>query len=164
MENNKRFLLLLMLLPWLSVPFLGKKSFKRFSLAAMLISVVFAIQSVISHRRGWWRVYPKLIPNVIGEFPFIVGPFYVGAMWILKFTYGKFFRYLLLNLGVDFFHIYIFVTWLKSQGIAALIRLKNYQALLLFKLNAILMYGFQTINHKKINQKKPKTLLKRIFS
>lgn len=163
MENKKRFLLIMMLLPWLSTPFIGKKAIKRFSLAAMLIGLVVSAQSVIAHKRAWWRVYPQLIPNVIPEIPFIAGPFYVGSLWILKYTFGKFLRYTLVNLAVDSFHIYIFVDWLKRLGIASLIRLKRYQALLLFSFNAVVMYGFQLLVDKKLNPQKTKSLIKRIL-
>lgn len=164
MENKKKFLLIVMILPWLSVPFLGKMAIKRFSLTGVFIGILFALQSVLAHKRVWWRVYPNLHPKLMGETPFIIGPFFVGALWILKYTYGKFLRYTFINLGVDFFHIYIFVNWLKNQGIASLIRLKNYQALLLFSANAAIMYGFQFLIDKKVNPQKPKSFIKRIFS
>jgi hypothetical protein len=163
MDNKKKFLLVIMLLPWLTVPFLGKQTVKRFSLTSLFIGLLFGAQSVYANRKGWWRVYPKLIPNVINETPFIVGPFFVGAIWILKYTYGKFLRYTFLNIGVDFFHIFIFVKWLQKVGIASLIRLKDYQALILFSANAGIMYGFQWLIDKKVNPK-PKSFIKRILS
>lgn len=164
MENNKRFLLAMMLLPWLTFPFLGKKAVKRFSITSLFIGVVVVIESLIAHKRGWWRIYERLHPKIMGELPFIVGPFYIGAIWILKFTFGKFLRYSFLNLGIDTFHIYVFVKWLKSMGIVSLIRLKNYQALMMFTFNALIMYGFQLLIDKKVNPKRPTTVLKRIFS
>jgi hypothetical protein len=163
MDNKKKLLLFIMLLPWLTVPFLGKQAIKRFSFTSLFISLLFGAQSVYAHKKGWWRVYPKLFPNVIGETPFIIGPFFVGAIWILKYTYGKFLRYTFINLGVDFFHLYVFVTWLNKMGIASLIRLKNNQALLLFSANATVMYGFQWLIDKKVNPK-PKSFIKRILS
>ncbi|MEW9050815.1 MAG: hypothetical protein AB2392_06635 [Neobacillus sp.] len=164
MEHKKRFLLAVIVLPWLTVPFLGKKAFKRFSLTALFICGMFGVQSVIAHKRGWWRVYPKLFPNMIGEFPFMIGPFFVGALWILKFTFGRFLRYTLLNLAVDYFHIYFFVAWLKRMGVASLIRLKNYQAYSLFTINAVLMYGFQMVVEKWRARKHPKTFIEKLFS
>lgn len=164
MDSKKKYLLVIMLLPWLTVPFLGKKAIKRFSITSLFIGLVVGAQSVYAHKKGWWRVYPQLFPNMISELPFIIGPFYVGAIWILKFTYGKFLRYTLLNLGVDTFHIYIFAVWLRRMGIASLIRLKNYQGLLLFSVNAFIMYGFQRLIDKKVNPEKPKSLIKRILS
>ena len=164
MNYRKLILLAITVLPWLSFPFLGKQAIKRFTFASIFAGVLILIQSVIAYNRGWWKVYTRLIPNVMGEVPFVIGPFYIGALWILKLTYGKFMRYSLTNLGVDFFHIYVFVAWLKKLGIAALIRLKNYQALLLFTANALAMYGFQFFIDKKINPKKKKSLIKRIFT
>lgn len=164
MGTNKKLLLVIMLLPWLSFPLLGKATIKRFSLTASFIGLLFAIQSLIAHRRGWWRVYERLFPNVIGEIPFIIGPFYIGSLWILKYTFGKFLRYTLLNLAIDFFHIYAFVAWLEKMGIAGLIRLKNTQALLLFSFNALLMYGFQLVVDKKVNPNKPRWVLKKFLS
>lgn len=164
MENNKKILWLLMLLPWLTVPFLGKNTMKRFSLTSLFMGGVVVLQSILSRQRGWWTVYSKLHPKVMGEIPFIVGPFFVGAVWILKFTYGKFLRYTFLNLVVDFFHIYIFEGWLKKMGIASLLRLKRYQALILYTFSAFMMYGFQFLIDKKVNPPRPKSFIKRIFS
>jgi hypothetical protein len=163
MNNKKKFVLVVMLLPWLTVPFIGKNAMKRFSLTSIVIGLLFGAQSIYAHKKGWWRVYTQLFPKTMGEVPFIVGPFFVGAIWILKFTYGKFIRYTLVNLGIDFFHIFIFVKWLQRVGIASLIRLKEYQALLLFSANAAIMYGFQRLIDKKVNPKKPKSFIKRIL-
>jgi hypothetical protein len=164
MKFRKLLLVVTMLLPWLSIPFIGKNAIKRFSLTGVFICLVFGFQCVVAEKRGWWRVYQRLFPSGMAEIPFIVGPFFVGALWILKYTYGKFLRYTFLNLGVDTFHIYIFVSWLKKMGIASLIRLKNYQALLLLTINAVVMYGFQFLIDKKVNPVKPKSWIKRILS
>ncbi|MFP7298853.1 hypothetical protein [Neobacillus niacini] len=164
MNNKRKYILVIMLLPWLTVPFIGKKAMKRFSLTAAFIGLLFGLQSVYANKKGWWRVHTRLFPNVLGEIPFIIGPFFVGSIWILKFTFGKFLRYTLINLGVDFFHIYIFVNWLHRVGIASLIRLKEYQALILFTANAAIMYGFQWLIDKKVSPEKTKSLIKRILS
>jgi hypothetical protein len=164
MNNKRKYVLVIMLLPWLTVPFIGKKAMKRFSLTSIFIGLLFGLQSVYAHKKGWWRVYPQLFPNVIGEVPFIVGPFFVGSIWILKFTFGKLLRYTLINLGVDFFHFFVLVKWLQRMGIASLIRLKDYQALVLFSANAAIMYGFQWLIDKKVNPVKTKSLIKRILS
>jgi hypothetical protein len=164
MNNKRKYVLVIMLLPWLTVPFIGKKAMKRFSLTSIFIGLLFGLQAVYANKRGWWRVYTQLFPNVMGEVPFIIGPFFVGVIWILKFTFGKFLRYTLINLGVDIFHIYVFIRWLQRMGIASLIRLKDYQALVLFSANAAIMYGFQWLIDKKVNPKKPTSLIKRILS
>ncbi|MEH7179848.1 hypothetical protein [Neobacillus vireti] len=164
MDFRRKLLLVIMILPWLTVPFLGRQALKRFSLTSLFIGILFGGQCVYAHRKSWWRVYPKIFPNSMAEIPFIAGPFFVGAIWILKYTYGKFLRYTFLNLGVDFFHVYIFVAWLKKLGVVSLIKLKEYQALLLLTVNAVVMYGFQWLIDSKVAPNKTKSLLTRIFS
>ena len=153
MNRNKLLLLTVMFLPWLTVPFLGKKTIKRFSLSAMFICLVVTGESVLANKRRWWRVFERINPNVMGEIPFIAGPFFIGSIWILKLTYGNFLRYFSVNFIVDTLFVYP-VIWLQERmGIASLIRLKHYQMLLLFLFKAVLMYGFQAIfgqnQHKK---------------
>ena len=162
MRKNKMILFAMMVLPWLSLPLLGKLSFKRFYPGALFISVWVAVESIVAKKRMWWRIYERTIPQVIGEMPFILGPFFVGSLWILKFTFGNFFRYLFLNLLLDTFFAFPGVYILRKLGIASLVRLKPYQMVLLFMCKSVLMYGFQS----KVNglRKKPKSLFKKLFS
>jgi hypothetical protein len=143
MKNNKMFLLAMMILPWLSVPFIEKRTFRRFLPGALFICIWVAVESIIAKKRVWWRFSEKLIPNAMGEIPFIVGPFFIGSLWILKFTFGKFLRYFIVNLIVDVLFIYPGIHFLKNIGIVSLVRLKHYQMLLIFLAKSVLMYGFQ---------------------
>jgi hypothetical protein len=161
MKHNKLFLLVLMLVPWLSVPMLGKRNFKRFLPGAFFMVVWIAVESILAKRRAWWRFHEKLIPNSMGELPFLLGPFLIGSIWILKFTFGNFFRYLIVNLVTDFLFVYPGMFALKRMGIISLVRLKHYQMGILFMAKAVLMYGFQAIAEKFT--KKPKSLIRRIL-
>ena len=162
MKYNKMFLLVIMLLPWLSVPFLGKRTFKRFYPGALFIGALIIVESSIAKRRVWWRFYEKLIPNIIGEMPLLIGPFFVGSLWILKFTFGKFFRYLFLNIVTDSLFVYPGALILKKWGIVSLVRMRNYQLLLLCLAKSVLMYGVQSLIEKI--RRKPKSLIQRLFS
>lgn len=148
MRNNKMILLVMMILPWLTVPFLGKRTIQRFYPGALFICVWVFFESIIAEKRSWWRMYEKLIPNVIGEMPLIIGPFFVGSLWILKFTFRNFIRYFFLNLIVDILFIYPGIFMLKRLGIASLVRLKPYQMLSIFMSKSVLMYGFQGLMDK----------------
>jgi len=89
-----------------------------------------------------------------GIVPFLWGPFIVGSLWILKLTYGKFIKYIILNLIVDSIFTYFLVSWLRKLGIASLVRLKKYQLSLLFFLKSLLLYGFQFIKEESIKNVK----------
>ncbi|MDR4945522.1 hypothetical protein [Neobacillus cucumis] len=161
MKYNKWILLVMMLVPWLSLPMLGKRNFKRYLPGAIFVIVWISVESIVAKRRAWWRFYEKLIPNVMGELPLLFGPFFIGSIWILKFTFGKFFRYLLVNLVMDVLFSYPGMYVLKRMGIASLVRLKHYQMAILFMAKSVLMYVVQMIAEK--GRKKPKSLIKRLL-
>ena len=162
MKQNKLFLLAMMLIPWLSLPLLGKRSFKRFYPGALFIFVWVLFESYFAKKRLWWRFYEKIIPKTMGELPFMIGPFFVGSLWILKFTFGNFFRYLLLNLILDTLFAFPGMIALRRMGIVSLVSMKHYQMGLLFFIKSVIMYGFQSMIEKM--RKKPKSLIQKIFA
>ncbi|MBT2757015.1 hypothetical protein J7E71_13790 [Mesobacillus foraminis] len=148
MKPQKIYLALLVA-PWLSIPFLGMKVFRRFFPAALFICLVVVGETIVARKRVWWWFYKKLNKNLIGEAPLIAGPFLVGSQWILKFTYGKFLTYLAANLLVDSFFVYVVINWFKQIGYAALVRLQKGQLLMIFLFKALLLYAFQFIKEKR---------------
>lgn len=148
MKFSKLLLLIMFIIPWFTLPMLGIKSIKRFLPASIFISLIVTLESIFAKKRKWWWWYERLHPNLQGGFPLTWGPFLIGSMWILKLTYGKFFIYLISNFLVDTLFTYPFVTFLKKQGIASLVRLKKYQLSLLFFFKSLLLYGFQILKEK----------------
>lgn len=148
MKYSKSFLSLLLILPWITLPLLGKDAVKRFLPASVFISLVVKVESIIAKRRKWWWFYEKINPKLSGEFPLIWGPFLVGSMWILRLTYGKFFTYLISNLIVDSLFVYPFTSFCKRLGLFSLVRLKKIQLSLLFFFKSLLLYGFQFVKEK----------------
>jgi hypothetical protein len=141
----KALLPALMVLSWLTVPLLGKKAMKRFMPASVLMAIIVWLEGSLAKKRRWWWYYVKMHPRLSGRFPLTWGPFLIGSIWILRFTYGKFKSYLLLNLVIDTIFTYKFVDTLKDLGIASLVRLKKYQLSILFFIKSLLLYGFQII-------------------
>ncbi|WP_313799228.1 hypothetical protein [Cytobacillus sp.] len=146
MRNRKLLMLLIMILPWLSTPLIGKKSFKRYFPAGLFISFMVTFESYIAAKRKWWWFHVKIHPKIHGTFPLIWGPFIIGSIWILKLTYQNFYRYIIINLIVDTFFTYAFVNFLQKMGIGTLVRLKKIQLSLLFFIKSLLLYGFQSLN------------------
>ena len=155
-------LLVIMILPWLSMPFIGKQTIKRLYPGAIFMVVWVGVESILAKKRVWWRIYERINSKVIGELPFMLGPFFVGSLWILKWTFGKFPRYLFLNFIFDTLFAYPGMFILKRLGIASLVRLRPYQMVLLFMSKSVIMYGLQSSVNKL--HKKPKSLLQKLFS
>jgi hypothetical protein len=147
-RHPKVFLWLMLLLPFLSVPLLGKKSLKRFLPAALFMALLVKYEGKIAKKRKWWWYFEQIHPKVSGGFPLTWGPFLVGSMWILKLTYGKFWIYTIVNLIIDSGFTYLFLKLLHKLGIGTLVRLKKYQLSLLFFFKSMLLYGVQYLVDK----------------
>lgn len=125
------------ILPWLSFPFIGRK-----------------IEGLIAEKKKWWRFHYSVKPNIIGELPLILGPFFIGSMWIFKFTFGKFKIYQLVNLLIDSIFVYGLLNFFKKIGYVSLIQMSKLRLSLLFLVKTFIMYGFQVIYEKVFKNEK----------
>jgi hypothetical protein len=145
-------ILLMAVLPWLSIPLLKKSELKRFLPGAIFMALYVMAEGSLAEKRKWWWFPFKVRPNVLGEIPLIIGPFFVGSLWILKYTFGKFNLYLLVNIIIDSFFTYLGLTWLKKIGYVSLVRINKFQLSLIFLFKTFFMYGFQLMYEKVFNR------------
>jgi hypothetical protein len=139
----------MVLLAWLTLPFLGIHNIKRFFPASLLIVFFEFTNVLIGKRRKWWVFYNKPNSYLLNEFPFNLGPFLVGSMWILKWTYGNFKQFISLNATVNAFFAFILITLLEKLKVVKLVRLNNLQFFLFFFYKAPLLYVIQYIIESK---------------
>lgn len=144
------YIALLFILPWLSLPLIGGKTVKRFLPGARFISLYLIIEGMIAQRRKWWWFPSNIKPNVLNELPLIFGPFFVGSIWILKYTFGKFKLYFIVNLIVDSLFTYGMMRGFRKMGYVTLVRLNSLQLSIIFLLKTLAMYGFQVIYEKYV--------------
>jgi hypothetical protein len=151
MSLKKQWLIniVMILLAWSTIPFLGIKNVKRFLPASILIVIVEGINVQIGKKRKWWFFYNNPKSYISGEFPFNIGPHLVGSMWILKLTYGNFKRFILLNAVIDFIFAFPNLSLMKKLKVAALDRLNNWQFFLYIFYKAPVLYVFQYLFEKK---------------
>lgn len=145
MKYSKTLLFIMMILPWFSVPLMGKRAFTRYFPVGMFMALLVRITNLIAKKRRWWWWYETLHPKLSGSTPFIFGPFFIGSLWILKWTYGKLFPFIILNLIVDGMFTYIVVPYLTKFGIASLVRMSKIQLMYVFSVLASILYIFQYI-------------------
>lgn len=142
-KNQRRINVSMVSLSWLSMLFFGKSNIKRFLPASIFITLIESINVQIGKKRKWWVFYNRPNSFISGEFPFNIGPFLIGSMWILRWTYGNFTRFIMLNAMVDGAFVLIMSILLKRIKIFTLVRLNEIQFFLYFFLKAFLLYGFQ---------------------
>lgn len=152
MKNQKFLYLALLILPWLSVPFLGRSVFKKYLPASLFICTFTKAIDLFGEKKKWWRFY-KGIPPLDSMNFFNFGPYLVTSLWILKWTYGKFRMYIISNMILHICFIYLGGAKLVSRyKIFTLKKLNKFQYLSIDFLRALLLYGFQYIiehSHRK---------------
>ncbi len=142
MKNRKLFLLALLILPWLTIPFMGKNMLKKYLPATIFIKTVTIALDIYGEKKKWWRFYRGIPPfNSMNFFDF--GPYFVASLWILKLTYGKFRFFLITNFILHILFISKGIKYAKKYKIFSLINLSRLQYLVIDFLRAILLYAFQ---------------------
>jgi len=148
-KYNKKmvFSLATLILPWLTVPFMGKRSFLRFLPVASFVNLLLSVFSLICYRKKWWRTNNPLSPGPI-DFTYILGPYYVATLWIFKLTYGNFAKYLTTNMVLDLINAFPLPKIGKKFGIVKFIKMKHTTWYFICVFLSIVIYGFQyTVEH-----------------
>jgi hypothetical protein len=153
MSLKKQWLIniVMILIAWSTIPFLGIRNVKRFLPASILIVILEGINVQFGKKRDWWFFYNKPKSYISGEFPFNIGPHLVGSMWILKLTYGNFKRFILLNAAIDFIFAFPNVSLMKKLKVATLDRLNSWQFFLYIFYKAPILYWLQYLFEKRRN-------------
>ena len=149
MKNSNLFYIALLILPWLTVPFLGRGSFKRFLPAAIFMSTFTKAIDLFGEKKKWWRSYKGVPP--LDSMSFLnFGPYLVTSLWRLKLTYGNYPLYL-----ISGFILHICFTFcgglklVNHYKVFTLEKLTKFQYLAINFLRASLLYAFQMINDEK---------------
>lgn len=154
MKSSKLFYITLLILPWLTVPFLGRDSFKKYFPAAIFMCTFTKGLDLFGEKKKWWRVYKGIQPLNSDNF-FNFGPYLVTCLWILKLTFGKFPLYLISNLILQICFISLGgLKFFKHFKIASIEGITKFQFLVIDFLRALILYGFQIINNFSQNTKK----------
>ncbi|MCQ6281707.1 hypothetical protein [Bacillus sp. EB600] len=150
--KKSKLLLVLLILPWLTVPFLGVNAFKKYLPSALFICTFTKALDMFGEKKKWWRIYKGIGPLDSMNF-FNWGPYFVSALWMLKMSYGKFPLYLLINAINHIIFTFFGLKQLKRYKIA-LVNIKKFPYLMLLTLRELVLYGFQLISDlKKSNYK-----------
>ncbi|MBM7651086.1 hypothetical protein [Neobacillus cucumis] len=133
----------LFLIPWLTVFFIPKEEFKKYTPVATFATLIVLAESVLSGPFKWWKVKGGPLQKALNDFSFIFGPFFVGTIWIFRFTYGKFWLYLLANILMDSFLTYPASWILQKLHVFKLVRFKPKHIFFTAMPYAILIYLYQ---------------------
>ncbi|MFD2671626.1 hypothetical protein [Marinicrinis sediminis] len=137
---------LFLIVPWITLLGLRKKSLKRFMPVGILASFIMAVYNVIASHQKHWIIKVNIIPLLKPLFvPGVFGMFLVVTIWVFHLTYSRFWLYLAANIGIDFMFAVFPVHYLLQDvvGIYELVNITTWQRMLLFVGFSIILYGFQ---------------------
>ncbi|WP_251548815.1 hypothetical protein [Neobacillus muris] len=142
------FNIALVLFPWLTMLFVGKRAFKRYAFSGVFVVIFEILNHIYGHKRNWWKFYDKKASFFKDELPFSVGPYMPLSMWILKYSYGNFKKFAFLNVIADGLFAFLFIDILKKFKLVGLNRLNHFQFFIYLHYKAYLLYGVQYLYEK----------------
>lgn len=114
--NNQIILWSLLALPWFSLLFLKKDEIRRYMPLALFTMVVTSIVMEAGISLNLWRIRETTYP-LNQTLSYIYGLAPVVAIWIFKYTYGRFWRYMAADAVFNLGFAFLFTPWLAIRGI-----------------------------------------------
>ena len=153
MKNSRLIYIALLILPWLTVPLLGRKSFRKYLPAAVFMSTFTKALDLFGEEKKWWRFY-KGIPPLDSMNFFNFGPYLVTSLWVLKITFGKLLLYIISNTILHICFIYFGgLRIVKHYKIFELKKLTKFQYLIIDLFRALILYSFQSLINRSLFEK-----------
>lgn len=150
-NKKKTFSLAMIIIPWLTVPFMGKKSFLRFLPVASFINLFLSVFSLTANKKKWWVNKNPLSPGFV-DFSYILGPYYVATLWVFKLTYGNFPKYLITNMMLDLVNAFPFGSIWEKVGIFKFQKMKHVTWYFICVGLSVFIYGFQYLVEQSIKE------------
>lgn len=142
--SNQIILWSMFFLPWLTLFFMKKEDIKHY----MPVALFAIITTVIIHDTGltfgYWTVQESAFP-LNQTFPYFYGTVPVLTMWIIKFTYDRYWLYILVYaiLGLGFAFT-LLNNFFPNRGIYSLIGITSFQVWLVYLVHVSLLYVYHS--------------------
>ncbi|WP_215828954.1 hypothetical protein [Pelorhabdus rhamnosifermentans] len=129
-------------IPWLSLFFMKKEEVKHWMPVAMFAVVLTTIIHDVGTTLGFWATRESTFP-FYEMMPYYYGFMPVLTLWVFKFTYGRFWGYLITNTILDIgFNFFLLSYFLPSIGIFDF-NISPVLSLPITLTHAIVIYGYQ---------------------
>lgn len=137
--NNQLLLWSMLILPWVTIFFMKKEDIKRFMPAALFAIVTSVVIADIGVGLKMWSVKETIFP-LNGILPFSLSAIPVATLWFLKFLYGRFWLYSIIQLAFSIAFSYVLLPWLNKRGILIRGNASPFSTLLITVPHFILIY------------------------
>ncbi|MDR6998977.1 hypothetical protein J2Y67_001409 [Neobacillus niacini] len=77
LDKRKLLSLCILIVPWLTVPLIGKKSFVRFLPATTFVNYIISLFSVVADRKKLWKVKNPIFKYSAVDYSYLLGLFFI---------------------------------------------------------------------------------------
>jgi hypothetical protein len=140
--SNQVLQWLLLIVPWVTLFFMPQEFIKRFMPIAQFSIITSILFVEMGQTLGWFifgqSAYPLRTPS------YIFGLNCVTTMWLFYFFYGRFWRYIAIDMIMNFGFIYLFhVYFLGSRGLFYEVSLNPLLNVVFATIQGALLYAYQ---------------------
>ncbi|GMA98413.1 hypothetical protein [Pelosinus sp. IPA-1] len=114
--SNQIILWSMLILPWLTLFFMPREEIKRWMPAALFVIVTNTLIVDVGVTWKVWETRENVYP-LSEMISFVYGALPIGAMWILKYTYGRFWSYAIVQIIGSLLLILLVQPLLHRRGI-----------------------------------------------
>jgi hypothetical protein len=138
----------LVLISGLSLIFLPKKSLYKYLPVTVFTSTLVLIVCALSVPYKFWVVKGSKTTKVLNDLAYVFGSFFAGTLWIFHLTFGKFKRFVGINLFMDFLLAYPLNYVFQKLKVYKLVNFKSKHIFLTYFSFSFIIYGFQLLLEK----------------
>ncbi len=148
--SNKLILWLILISPWVTLFFMKKEGIKRYLPVTIFTALLVTIVYEIAYTYKWWELRVTIVPwGNITNVSYAYGAFFIGTLWILYFTYKKFWLYLLTNIVIDGIDAFLITGFMETRKIIHYANISKFSLFLIMVTLSLITYGFQ-VWHEKV--------------
>lgn len=139
------------IIPWLTLFLMKREEIRRYMPVGLLASLLTTIIHDAGITFGFWEVLAPA-PPMYEMLPYFYGLIPVLTMWIFKFTNGRVWRYIIVNIILDVGFAFTFLGYiLPSLGIYRLVGVTRFQVVLINLVHFSLLYVYQKWHEGEFN-------------
>lgn len=155
--SNQVLLWAILILPWLTLFFMPKETIKRWMPVALFSALTSVLAVELGENLGWF-IYENTAYPLRTSLYIVFGLNIVTAIWLFNFLYGRFWRFLVIDIIINAGFIYLFhVLFLGSRGLFHEAGITPLQNTLIVTFDGVLAYGYQMWQEKIFAHSKVKS-------
>ncbi|MCU9614868.1 hypothetical protein OEV98_15090 [Caldibacillus lycopersici] len=134
---------ILLLSTWATLFFVPKKSIKRFLPVTTMSAFLTMTTVFIGSYFNFWEIKGGNKARIYNLLSLLVGAFSVGTLWIFKWTYGKFWLYLLINVAQNILYAFPIISFFEKMNFIKYVKFTRIHHLIVSLSYSLILYVYQ---------------------